>query len=103
MCMHEWKDEVATLDAEFQKWHDDVAGVVKGGIGVTMEARHREVHGGQPPCAGDARGKSPGEIRIAAADLKAEIASILRDAREHTCGFRCATFNCSWLRCVCEK
>ena len=43
--MHGWKDEVATLDAEVLKWHDGVSGVVQGGIGVNMDARHREVHG----------------------------------------------------------
>ena len=49
MCMHEWKDEVATLDAEFQKWHDDVSGVGQGASVSTwmpatvryMEARPR--------------------------------------------------------------
>ena len=28
--MDEWKDEVATLDADFQKLHDDLSGVVQG-------------------------------------------------------------------------
>ena len=49
MCMHEWKDEVATLDVEFQKWHDDVSGGVQGAWGSTwmpatvryMEAKPR--------------------------------------------------------------
>ena len=81
------KDEVATLDAEVQKWHGCVSGVVQWAIGVNMDARHRGVHGGQPPCAGDARGKPPEEFSIAAADLKAEIASILRDARDTHVGF----------------
>ena len=83
----EWKDEVATLDAEFQKWHDDVSGVVQGGIGVNMEARHREVHGGQTPCAGDPGGKSPEEVSTAVVELNAEIASIARDVRTTHVGF----------------
>ena len=103
MCMHEWKDEVATLDAELQKWHDDLSGVVQGGIGVNMDARHREVHGGQTPCAGDPGGKSPEEVSTAVVELKADMASIARDVREKLVGIRCATVNCSWLRCVCDK
>ena len=102
VVVHEWKDDVATLDAEFQKWHDDLSGVWHGGIGVNMDARHPQVHGGQTPCAGDPGAKSPDEVRTAVVDLKAEIASIARDVRE-TRGFRCATVDCSWLRCVCEK
>ena len=82
MCMHEWKDEVATLDVDFQKWHGDVSGVVQGGMGVNMDARHREVHGGQASCAGDPGGKSPDEVRTAVVDVKAELASIARDMRE---------------------
>ena len=47
--MHECKDEVATLDAEFLKWHDDVSGFVQGAWVSTwmpatagcMEARPR--------------------------------------------------------------
>ena len=47
--MHECKDEVATLDAEVQKWHDDVSGFVQGAWVSTwmpatvgyMEARPR--------------------------------------------------------------
>ena len=45
LCMHEWKDEVATLDAEFQKWPDDVSGVVLGAsVSTSMPAtaRHME-------------------------------------------------------------
>ena len=38
LCMHEWKDEVAALDAELQKWHDDLSGVWHGGVGVNMGA-----------------------------------------------------------------
>ena len=88
MCMHEWKDEVATLDVEFQKWHDDdVSGVVLGGIRVNIDARHREVHGGQTPCAGDPGAKSPDEASTAVVDLKAEIASIARDVRGTHVGF----------------
>ena len=34
-CMHECNDDVATLDAEFQKWHDDVSGVWQGGASVS--------------------------------------------------------------------
>ena len=41
LCMHEWKDEVAMLDAELRKCHDDVPGVVQGG--------HRCQHGCPPP------------------------------------------------------
>ena len=27
LCMHEWTDEAAALDAEFQAWHGDLSGV----------------------------------------------------------------------------
>ena len=77
-----WKDEVAALDAEFQKWHDDLSGVWHGGIGVNMDARHREVHGGQTPCPGDPGAKSRDEVRTAEVQFKARIAPIARDMRE---------------------
>ena len=66
-----------------------------------MDARHREVHGGQTSCAGNPGGKPPDQVSTAVVEAKAEIASIARDVRE-THGFRCAIVNCSWLRCVCE-
>ena len=102
MCTHERKDDVATLDAEFQKCHDDVSGVVQGGTGVNMEARHREVDGGKPPCAGAPGGQSLEEPTAALLGLTAEFTDMSRELRG-TIGFRGATVNCSWLRRVCEK
>ena len=87
LCMHEWKDEVAALDADFLKWHDDLSGVGQGGIRVNMDARHREVHGGQTPCPGDPGGASRDEVNPDVVEWKPQIASIARAMRETHVGF----------------
>ena len=87
VCMDEWKGEVAALDAEFQKWHDDLSCVGRGGIGVNMDARHPQVHGGQTPCAGDPGTKSRDEVNPEVVELKPQIASIARNMREAHVGF----------------
>ena len=51
-------------------------------MGVNMDARHREVHGRQAPCACDLGGKSPEDVSTAVVDLTAEISSNARDVRE---------------------
>ena len=74
LCMHDWwKDEVAALDAEFRKWHDDLSGVGQGAIRVNMDASHSEVHGGQSLCPGD----------------PAAIQTVARAMREKHVGFAC--------------
>ena len=61
--------------------------VLGRGIRVNMDARHREVHGGQAPCAGDPGGTSPDEASTAVVEVKAELASIARDVRDTPVGF----------------
>ena len=107
MCMDEWKGEVAALDAEFQtefrKWHDDLSGVGQGGIRVNMDARDREVHGGQAPCPGDPGGKSRDEVKPEVAELKPQVASIARVMREAHVGFAVQPSTAAGLRRVCDK
>ena len=57
------------------------------GAGVNMDARHREVHGGQTPCPGDPGAKSPDEVNPEVVEFKAQIASIASAMRETHVGF----------------
>ena len=82
MDLDEWKDEISSLNAEFQKWCDDTEGIQ---FPTSSHKSNEVVLGGQSPAA-LARNEQD-ECSSAVRELKDEIAAHARNIRETHVGF----------------